>query len=136
MERMASRAQYAGLVVANAEYVLVDDVSNLGGSLAELSNYIQAAGGIVKDVLVLVNAGRDIALTPHPKDIKLIQERFYDDSFTDIFGIRAAALTANEARYLVGFKSVDEIRNRLAKARQEIDRRLRSKGISQSTEVI
>jgi hypothetical protein len=39
------------------------------------------------------------------------------------------ALTANEATYLIGFRSTDEIRNRLAKARQETDRRLRSKGI-------
>ncbi len=121
MERMAARAQFIGRVVPGAEYVLVDDVTNLGGTLAELSNYIQAFGGVVKDVVVLVNAGRNSALTPSPKFVRLIKERF-DDEFTDVFGIAPDALTANEAQYLVGFKSVDAIRNRLAAAEQEIDR--------------
>ena len=39
------------------------------------------------------------------------------------------APTANEAQYLIGFKTADEIRNRRTKATQEIHRRLRSKGI-------
>lgn len=65
------------------------------------------------------------------KDVRLIKERFQDE-FTEIFGIIPDALTANEARYLVGFRSIDEIRNRLAAAKQEIDRRLRSKGVSRS----
>lgn len=133
MERMATRAQFEGLVVSGANYVLVDDVTNLGGTLAELNHYIQCYGGVVKDVVVLVNAGRSTALAPTPKDVRLITERFGHD-FTDIFGIEPAALTANEARYLVGFRSIDEIRNRLAAARQEIHRRLRSKGITRAFE--
>jgi len=56
-------------------------------------------------------------------------EKRYDDEIEEIFGIIPGALTANEASYLIGFKSADEIRNRLAKARKETDRRLRSKGI-------
>ncbi len=133
MERMAARAQFIGRVVSGAEYVLVDDVTNLGGTLAELSNYIQAFGGVVKGVVVLVNAGRNPALTPVAKFVRLIKERF-DDEFTDVFGVAPDALTANEAQYLVGFKSVDAIRNRLAAAEQEIDRRLRSKGIARAPE--
>ena len=133
MERMATRAQFIGGVVPGSEYVLVDDVTNLGGTLAELSNYIQAFGGVVKDVVVLVNAGRNSALTPSPKFVRLIKERF-DDEFIDVYGIAPYALTANEAQYLVGFKSVDALRNRLAAAEQEIDRRLRSKGIARALE--
>jgi hypothetical protein len=131
MERMASRAHFEGEVVAGAQYVLVDDVTNLGGTLAELNNYIQSQGGAVVKVVVLVNAGRNPALLPDLKDTRLIKERFGYD-FVKIFGIEPDALTANEARYLVGFRSIDEIRDRLAKARQEIDRRLRAKGISRS----
>lgn len=102
--------------------------ASLGGTLAELSNFIESFGGAVKDVVVLVNAGRDPALVPVKKYVRLIKERF-DDEFTKVFGIEPAALTANEAAYLVGFKSIDGLRNRLAAAEQEIDRRLRSKGI-------
>jgi proteasome assembly chaperone (PAC2) family protein len=58
----------------------------------------------------------------------MIKGRFQDEC-AEIFGIEPEALTANEAGYLVDFRSADAIRNRLAKARQEIDRRLRSKGI-------
>ena len=52
------------------------------------------------------------------------------NEITEIFGISAHALTANEARYLVGFKSADALRDSLAKARKEIHLRLRSKGIA------
>lgn len=133
MERMAARAQFEGRVIPGAEYVLVDDVTTLGGTLAELNNYIHSFGGVVKDVVVLVNAGRDLALVPVKKHVQLIKERF-DDEFTKTFGIEPAALTANEAKYLVGFESIDILRNRLATAEQEIDRRLRSKGVGRSHE--
>ena len=133
MERMAARAQFVGTVQPGERYVLVDDVTSLGGTLAELANYIQHGGGKIKDVVVLVNAGRNPALVPQPKNVQLLNRRFGDEIF-NIFGIKPEALTANEAQYLVGFRSVNEIRNRLAAARQEIDRRLRSKGIARTLE--
>jgi hypothetical protein len=46
------------------------------------------------------------------------------------FGIDPGALSANEARYLSGFRSADELRNRAAKAAEEIDLRLRWSGFS------
>jgi hypothetical protein len=57
-----------------------------------------------------------------------------DDEFTQVFGVEPAALTANEAQYIAGFRSIDALRNRLAAAEQEIDRRLRSKGIARTSE--
>lgn len=67
------------------------------------------------------------------KTVRLLKERFHHD-IVKIFGVEPGALSANEARYLVGFRSVDEIRNRLAKAEQEIDHRLRSKGVSRAVQ--
>jgi hypothetical protein len=133
MERLAARAQFQGRVVPGGQYVLVDDVTNLGGTLAELAHYIQVFGGVVKDVVVLVNAGRNAALVPDKKYVRLIKERF-DDEFSKVFGVEPAALTANEAQYIAGFRSIDALRNRLAAAEQEIDRRLRSKGIARTSE--
>jgi hypothetical protein len=72
-------------------------------------------------------------LTPNKKFVRIIKERF-NDEFIQTFGIEPDALTANEAEYLVGFKSIDTLRNRKAAAEQEIDRRLRSKGIGQRPE--
>lgn len=127
MERLITRPSFEGKVVAGEKYILVDDVTSMGGTLAELSNYIQLNGGEVLGTLVMVNAGRIKNFTPLSKHIKLLQERFGDE-IKRLFGIHTQALTANEASYLVGFRSLDEIRNRRAKAEKEIHLRLLSKG--------
>ncbi|MDP3843862.1 MAG: phosphoribosyltransferase [Oxalobacteraceae bacterium] len=133
MERLSLRAQFEGEVIAGERYVLVDDVISMGGTLAELADYVQRAGGVVTAVVTLVNAGRIKALCAAPKVIKKLQER-YQNEILNIFGIQPSALTANEAQYLVGFRTADEIRNRLAKARKEIHLRLCSKGIRWAAE--
>lgn len=66
MERIATRAEFEGLVMPGRPHVLVDDVTTMGGTLAELANYIHTHGGNVAAVLVLVNAGRIKQL--HPKN--------------------------------------------------------------------
>ena len=43
-------------------------------------------------------------------------------------GIDPGTLAANEASYLSGFRTADELRNRAAKGAEEIDLRLRAKG--------
>ena len=128
MERMATRADFEGLVIPGKSHVLVDDITTMGGTLAELANYIQIHGGIVSSVLVLANAGRLKNLVPSQSLIRQIQSH-HGHEIEQILGIHPTALTANEANYLIGFRSADEIRNRLAKARKETYRRLRSKGI-------
>lgn len=109
-------------------YVLVDDVTTMGGTLAELGHYIQANGGAVAGVVVMVNAARSGRLVPERRVVAALEKR-YGDAIREIFGIDPAALTAEEARYLIGFRSADEIRNRSLAAKQETDRRLRAKGI-------
>ena len=128
MERLSLRPVFEGGVIAGARYALVDDVMSMGNTLAELADYLQAAGGVVDSVVVLVNAGRIKALRPQRNVIRKLEERFPHD-IEKILGIIPSALTANEAGYLIGFRSADEIRNRLAKARKETNLRLRSKGI-------
>ena len=128
MERLALRPEFNGDVQQGKRYVLVDDVSSLGGTLAELAHYIQSQGGVVHGIFVLVNAGRLKSFSPDKQTLKTLESR-YGNELIDIFGIAVNALTANEARYLVGFRTATEIRNRLAKAKEEIDLRLRSKGI-------
>jgi hypothetical protein len=90
---------------------------------------IQRNCGIVQDVAVIVNAGRNKSLIPDAKTLKILKQR-YANEIIEIFGIHVDALTANEAQYLVGFRTADEIRNRLLKAKQKVDLRLRSKGIT------
>ena len=128
MERLSLRPSFEGEVVSGQDYVLVDDVTNLGGTLAELANYILINGGMVKGTIVLCNAGRSDDFLPSKKTLRLLKERFGNE-IKEIFGIRTEALTTNEANYLIGFRTTDEIRNRLFKAKKETTERLRSKGI-------
>ena len=52
----------------------------------------------------------------------------FPDAIHHTFGIDPGALTANEASYLSGFRSADELRNRATKAAEESDLHLRAKG--------
>jgi hypothetical protein len=113
MERLLLHPQFDGPVTAGTAYVLVDDVICLGGTLAELADYIQAGGGQVAAVVTLV--------------MRLLREMF-PDAIQHTFGIDPGALTANEASYLSGFRTADELRNRATKAAEEINLRLRAKG--------
>nr|CUV55768.1 conserved protein of unknown function [Ralstonia solanacearum] len=128
MERLNARPRFRGHVETGKRYVLVDDVTTMGGTLAELAHFIQARGGIVYGVVVLVNASRSGMLQPQKTVVRLLTERFGHE-ITEICGIEPGALTADEAGYLVGFRTADEIRNRKATAAKETSRRLRSKGI-------
>jgi hypothetical protein len=128
MERLNSRAEFDGPVRFGGRYVLVDDVTTLGGTLAELADHIQAGGGFVNGIVVMVNASRFDRLEPDPFVVAELEKR-HADAIREVFGIVPAALTGAEARYLIGFRSADEIRNRSAKAKQETGRRLRAKGL-------
>jgi hypothetical protein len=84
---------------------------------------------LVEACILLVNAGRSKELIPCPKKVKLLKDR-YGKNLQDQIQVAPEALTANEAHYLIGFRSLEEIRNRILKARKETDLRLRSKGIT------
>ena len=104
-----------------------NNVTCLGGTLAELADFIKAGGGQVAAVVTLVNAGRIKRLKPETLVIRLLREKF-PDAIQHTFGIDPGALTANEASYLSGFRTADELRNRATKAAEEINLRLRAKG--------
>jgi len=127
MERLRLRPSFEGAVQQNANYVLVDDVSSMGGTLAELANYLRLNGGRVLGTILLANAGRSKEFKPAKRHVQFLEERFGDE-IRQIFGIHIGALTASEAGYLVGFRTADEVRNRRAKAEKETRLRLLSKG--------
>jgi N12 class adenine-specific DNA methylase/uncharacterized protein YcbK (DUF882 family)/predicted RNA methylase len=121
MERIMVRPQFDGPVQPR-RHVIVDDVSVMASTIAELANHIQAGGGEVVGIATLVNASREGVFLPKRNDVNKLKERF-GDQLTQNLGIDAGALTADEARYILGFRNADELGNRLAKARQErIDR--------------
>ena len=58
MQRLIAPSEFTGAVEAGGRYVLVDDVSTMGGTLADLASYIQENGGQVVGSVLLVNAAR------------------------------------------------------------------------------
>jgi hypothetical protein len=132
MERLVSKPQFYGDVAPGGRYVLTDDVTTMGGTLAEMSNYIQSKGGKVVGFVTLVNAGRSAKMLPGKYVINELERR-YGDEIRNRFGIEPSALTDNEARYLIGFKNADELRARAARAVEataESQLRVFAKGIS------
>ena len=47
MQRLIAPSEFTGTVEIGAQYVLVDDVSTMGGTLADLANYVLVNGGQV-----------------------------------------------------------------------------------------
>jgi hypothetical protein len=64
-------------------------------------------------------------LTPPARTIKLSEQR-HGNTIRAFFQIDPAALTAEQGRYIFGFRKADEIRNRSFAAKQDSDRRPRA----------
>lgn len=126
MERVANRAIFDGPVERGHRYVLVDDVSVMGSTLADLADHIQRNGGEVAGVVLLANASRTGVLTPPAAHIRDVERRF-GNVLREQFGIEPASLTADEAAYLRNFKDADALGARRAAATLERGDRLRSK---------
>jgi len=108
--------------------VIVDDVSVLAGSVAEMANHIRSSGGEVAGVVVIVKTGRDEAYGANPSHISLIEDRFGDE-IRQKFGIEPEALTPAEAKYVANFRDADQLRTSIAAARRERISGLRAKGV-------
>lgn len=130
MERMIARPLFDGPVEHGGKYVLVDDVTTMGGTLAEMANHIQANGGHVVGVVTLVNAGRSATLPPSKQQTSEIERR-YGHEIRTLFGIEPSSLTSNEATYILGFRNSDDLRNRVTAAEGQRSERLRAKGIQE-----
>jgi hypothetical protein len=128
MERMITRPIFDGPVESGRSYVLVDDVSVLGGTLAGLAGHVQAGGGKVVGIITLANAGRTGTYIPKPSHVRLIERRFGDE-VKNRLGVEPAALTGDEAQYLANFRDADALRARIAHAESERERRLLQKGV-------
>jgi proteasome lid subunit RPN8/RPN11 len=64
--RMAHRPKFTGDVTEGQEYILVDDLAAMGGTLAEMRHYIETHGGIAVDAVTLAAGrfGNVFGLTP------------------------------------------------------------------------
>ena len=126
MERLINRAEFDGAIEAGKRYVLVDDVTTMGSTLADLAAFIHRNGGVVAGSVVMVNAMRGGKISAPPRTIKQLEAR-HGPAIREILDLDADQLTGPEAQYLIGFKHADEIRDRGTKARHERVARLDAK---------
>jgi hypothetical protein len=123
LDRIFNSPTFHGAVTAGTSYILVDDTLTQGATFASLANHIQQRGGRVVGVIALTGKNYSAKLQPPPQLIEQLRETFGDiePDFKAATGYGFGALTASEARYLVNFKPVDTVRDRiLAAGRQEI----------------
>ncbi|MFG1417186.1 anti-CBASS Acb1 family protein [Xanthobacter sp. V0B-10] len=126
MDRMIARPLFEGEVKPGARYVIVDDVTVMGATVAEMAHHIRAGGGEVAGVVTLVNAGRSGRMATAPHRIREIERRFGDVVRQELH-IDPRALTADEAQFLLNFRDADALRDRISSARDERVARLSSK---------
>ncbi|MRX32796.1 PLxRFG domain-containing protein [Aminobacter sp. MDW-2] len=128
MDRLLGRPRFGGPVLRGRKYVLVDDVTVMGGTLAELSDHIIANGGEVVGAATLVNASRSGIRTAPKQHVRLMEER-YGNTIREELHVEPAALTGDEALVVLGSRDADALRDRIAAARQDRERRLLQKGL-------
>jgi len=121
--RLGRVPEFAGPVQAGRDYIVVDDVTTSGSSLAALRAHIEANGGRVVAASVLgttsnpqTGYGGYLAIKPETRQI--LESRFDTaalEAMLDEHGIAASigALTNSQGRYLASFGTLDAIRNSL-----------------------
>lgn len=113
--RMANRPTFEGKVEKGKEYIIVDDVVTIGGTVSSARNYIESNGGKVVQVTSLGATYSGHIIGIQQSTVAALYDKFGGnfDGVLKETGIAKTAkcLTEGEARYLLGRKTVDEIRN-------------------------
>lgn len=120
--RLVTPAAFEGQVVANAEYVLVDDHVGLGGTLANLKGHIEDHGGRVVAMTTLTESRDAQQIALRPETLDMLWEKHGDaleSLWIEQIGHGLAFLTELEGRILCREPTVAAIRDRLAQAAVE-----------------
>jgi hypothetical protein len=125
--RLAFNPTFDGHVYPGKVYLIVDDTLTMGGTIASLRGYIENRGGHVIGAAVMVAHQGSLNMAIKPEMIKAIEAKHgntMNDFWKETFGYGIDKLTQGEAGHLRKARSVDEIRDRIAAARDAGSRRL------------
>lgn len=123
--RMAQRAEFDGPVEAGRDYIIIDDVAAMGGTLGELRAYIEARGGRVVHMVTLAAAQFGAKIAQSPQTNLALTQKYDQAALRDFlrehgfYGGEPGALTEGEARWFLARRSLDEARDRIFAARVE-----------------
>lgn len=118
-QRLVTPATFEGHVQADANYILVDDHVDLGGTLANLRGYVEARGSTVIAITTLTESreARIISLQPATRNVLWDRHgQALDDLWESQFGYGIDCLTEVEALNLCRQHSVAAIEDFLAQA--------------------
>jgi hypothetical protein len=120
LHRMTTPVAFDGTVEPGKSYLLVDDHTSQGGTLADLRSYIENRGGKVVGATTLTAAPDGHMLAPISRTLDALRAKLpgIDAWMTGSFGHDTSSLTEAEARYLTRFNSLDSLRNQIAATKQ------------------
>jgi hypothetical protein len=124
--RLARQPLFDGDVTEGKEYLIVDDFIGMGGTIANLKGYIEIKGGVVIGATALTGKPYSAKIAP---DRNLLQEmrdkhgKELEDWWKERFAHTFDCLTQSEARYILKTENADRVRNKIAEAEQEGNRR-------------
>jgi len=123
--RFAFRASFGGEVQRGRDYVLVDDVFAMGGSLNELRLHVERGGGRVVRMAALSIGGHGNIIAPSRETLGGLLDRHGEKSVQSfledisLYEGNHKTLTEPEAASLRRTPSLDAARDRILAARQE-----------------
>jgi hypothetical protein len=113
--RLARQAVFSGTVVAERNYVIVDDFIGQGGTIANLRGHIEQQDGHVIAATVLTGKPFSATLRLSPDQLVILREKHgnIENWWLTTFGFGFDCLTESEARYLIRTPNAEHIRNRI-----------------------
>ena len=133
--RLAFNPSFEGEVKTGQTYLIIDDTLLMGGTIASLRGYIENRGSRVVGASVMDAQEGAVDIAVKPKMLAAIENKHgpsMNQFWQENFGYGIDKLTQSEAGHLRRAASVDEIRDRLAKARHEGSERLDRQGVGTS----
>lgn len=118
--RLAFQPIFDGKVEAGRDYLILDDNSTMGGTIASLRGYIENRGGRVIGAAVMSARETALDIVPTRNQLNEIQRKHGDapnDYWTREFGYGIDRLTRAEAGVIRSAGVFDSIRDRIAAAR-------------------
>jgi hypothetical protein len=121
-QRFVTPATFAGNIVSDRTYIIVDDHIGHGGTLANLRGFIEASGGQAIDMVTLSASREAERIALRPETLFVLRERHgsaLEHFWRSLFGYGLDCLTEVEAGYLARQPSFDAIRDRMAEAAEQ-----------------
>ena len=130
MHRLLNRPEFDGIVIPGQAYIVVDDVITSGSTIQALRLFLESHGAKVVAFAALAGSfniitGSSLEITLTEETLHGLETKFGIANFTQFLrqhhiAQAPAELTNCQARYLLSFRNLDSIRNRIAPQHSQV----------------